>query len=193
MKPWWKKMGIIACCILCAGVVLSGIGWALGGEIVTLGDSLPDHSAAAVQRVFDRVEDFVHLDILDWVVDEVQDWLEQAREDVENAMQRADDAVQKTMNISGTVLPLTLSDEQSQPLSGDITSVRINVGADRMKILPGESWELSYQLFFPEDLSYEVETDSSPSPMDGKREDTTGPTAANTLPSPCPRTLSCRE
>ena len=26
MKPWWKKMGIIACCILCAGVVLSGIG-----------------------------------------------------------------------------------------------------------------------------------------------------------------------
>ena len=63
-------------------------------------------------------------------------------------MQRADDAVQKTMNISGTVLPLTLSDEQSQPLSGDITSVRINVGADRMKILPGESWALSYQLFF---------------------------------------------
>ena len=50
-------MGIIACCILCAGVVLSGIGWALGGEIVTLGDSLPDHSAAAVQRVFDRLED----------------------------------------------------------------------------------------------------------------------------------------
>ena len=50
MKPWWKKMTIIACCILCAGVVLSGIGWALGGKIVTLGDSLPDHSAAAVQR-----------------------------------------------------------------------------------------------------------------------------------------------
>ena len=73
MKPWWKKMGIIACCILCAGVVLSGIGWALGGKIVTLGDSLPDHSAAAVQRVFDRLEDFVHLDILDWVDDEVQD------------------------------------------------------------------------------------------------------------------------
>ena len=157
MKPWWKKMTIIACCILCAGVVLSGIGWALGGEIVTLEGSLPDHSAATVQRVFDRLEDFVHLDILDWVDDEVQDSLQQAREDVENAMQRADDAVQKTMNISGTVLPLTLSDEQSQPLSGDITSVRINVGADRMKILPGESWELSYQLFFPEDLSYEVE------------------------------------
>ena len=152
MKPWWKKMGIIACCILCAGVVLSGIGWALGGKIVTLGDSLPDHSAAAVQRVFDRLEDFVHLDILDWVDDEVQDSLQQAREEVENAMQRADDAVQKTMNISGTVLPLTLSDEQSQPLSGDITSVRINVGADRMKILPGESWELSYQLFFPQNL-----------------------------------------
>ena len=37
MKPWWKKMTIIACCILCAGVVLSGIGWALGGEIVTWG------------------------------------------------------------------------------------------------------------------------------------------------------------
>ena len=157
MKPWWKKMTIIACCILCAGVVLSGIGWALGGEIVTLGDSLPDHSAAAVQRVFDRLEDFVHLDILDWVDDEVQDSLQQAREDVESAMQRADDAVQKTMNISGTVLPLTLSDEQSQPLSGDITSVRINVGADRMKILPGESWELSYQLFFPQNLRYEVE------------------------------------
>lgn len=156
MKPWWKKMGIIACCILCAGVVLSGIGWALGGKIVTLGDSLPDHSAAAVQRVFDRLEDFVHLDILDWVDDEVQDSLQQAREDVENAMQRADDAVQKTMNISGTVLPLTLSDEQSQPLSGDITSVRINVGADRMKILPGESWALSYQLFFPQNLRYEV-------------------------------------
>ena len=86
MKPWWKKMGIIACCILCAGVVLSGIGWALGGKIVTLGDSLPDHSAAAVQRVFDRLEDFVHLDILDWVDDEVQDSLQQAREDVENAM-----------------------------------------------------------------------------------------------------------
>ena len=156
MKPWWKKMGIIACCILCAGVVLSGIGWALGGKIVTLGDSLPDHSAAAVQRVFDRLEDFVHLDILDWVDDEVQDSLQQAREDVENAMQRADDAVQKTMNISGTVLPLTLSDEQSQPLSGDITSVRINVGADRMKILPCESWALSYQLFFPQNLRYEV-------------------------------------
>ena len=69
MKPWWKKMGIIACCILCAGVVLSGIGWALGGKIVTLGDSLPDHSAAAVQRVFDRLEDFVHLDILNRVDD----------------------------------------------------------------------------------------------------------------------------
>ena len=40
MKPWWKKMTIIACCILCAGVVLSGIGWALGGEIVTLEGSL---------------------------------------------------------------------------------------------------------------------------------------------------------
>ena len=156
MKPWWKKMTIIACCILCAGVVLSGIGWALGGKIVTLGDSLPDHSAAAVQRVFDRLEDFVHLDILDWVDDEVQDSLQQAREEVESAMQRADDAVQKTMNISGTVLPLTLSDEQSQPLSGDITSVRINVGADRMKILPGESWALSYQLFFPQNLRYEV-------------------------------------
>ena len=156
MKPWWKKMGIIACCILCAGVVLSGIGWALGGKIVTYGDSLPHHCAAAVQRVFDRLEDFVHLDILDWVDDEVQDSLQQAREDVENAMQRADDAVQKTMNISGTVLPLTLSDEQSQPLSGDITSVRINVGADRMKILPGESWALSYQLFFPQNLRYEV-------------------------------------
>lgn len=157
MKPWWKKMTIIACCILCAGVVLSGIGWALGGGIVTLEDSLPDRSAATVQRVFDRLEDFVHLDILNRVDDEVQDSLQQAREEVESAMQRADDAVQKTMNISGTVIPLTLSDEQSQPLSGDITSVRINVGADRMKILPGESWELSYQLFFPEDLSYEVE------------------------------------
>ena len=64
MKPWWKKMTIIACCILCAGVVLSGIGWALGGGIVTLEDSLPDRSAATVQRVFDRLEDFVHLDIL---------------------------------------------------------------------------------------------------------------------------------
>ena len=41
-------MTIIACCILCAGVVLSGIGWALGGEIVTLEGSLPDHSAAEV-------------------------------------------------------------------------------------------------------------------------------------------------
>ena len=157
MKPWWKKMTIIACCILCAGVVLSGIGWALGGEIVTLGDSLPDRSAATVQRVLGRIEDAVQIDVLDRVDDEVQDSLQQAREEVESAMQRADDAVQKTMNISGTVLPLTLSDEQSQPLSGDITSVRINVGADRMKILPGESWALSYQLFFPEDLSYEVE------------------------------------
>lgn len=157
MKPWWKKMGIIACCILCVGVVLSGIGWALGGEIVTLGESLPDHSAAAVQRVLGRIEDTVQIDVLDQVDNEVQDSLQQAREDVENAMQRADDAVQKTMNISGTVLPLTLSDEQSQPLSGDITSVRINVGADRMKILPGESWELSYQLFFPQNLRYEVE------------------------------------
>ena len=157
MKPWWKKMTIIACCILCAGVVLSGIGWALGGEIVTLEGSLPDHSAATVQRVLGRIEDAVQIDVLNRVDDEVQDSLQQAREEVESAMQRADDAVQKTMNISGTVLPLTLSDEQSQPLSGDITSVRINVGADRMKILPGESWALSYQLFFPEDLSYEVE------------------------------------
>lgn len=156
MKPWWKKMGIIACCILCAGVVLSGIGWALGGEIVTLGDSLPDRSAATVQRVLGRIEDAVQIDVLDRVDDEVQDSLQQAREEVESAMQRADDAVQKTMNISGTVLPLTLSDEQSQPLSGDITSVRINVGADRMKILPGESWALSYQLFFPQNLRYEV-------------------------------------
>ena len=157
MKPWWKKMTIISCCILCAGVVLSGIGWALGGEIVTLGESLPDRSAAAVQRVLGRIEDAVQIDVLDRVDDEVQDSLQQAREEVESAMQRADDAVQKTMNISGTVIPLALSDEQSQPLSGDITSVRINVGADRMKILPGESWALSYQLFFPEDLSYEVE------------------------------------
>ena len=156
MKPWWKKMGIIACCILCAGVVLSGIGWALGGEIVTLEGSLPDHSAATVQRVLGRIEDAVQIDVLNRVDDEVQDSLQQAREEVESAMQRADDAVQKTMNISGTVLPLTLSDEQSQPLSGDITSVRINVGADRMKILPGESWELSYQLFFPQNLRYEV-------------------------------------
>lgn len=156
MKPWWKKMGIIACCILCAGVVLSGIGWALGGKIVTLGDSLPDHSAAAVQRVFDRLEDFVHLDILDWVDDEVQDSLQQAREEVESAKQEVENAVQKTVRFSGTTIPLTLSDEQSQPLSGDITSVRINVGADRMKILPGESWALSYQLFFPQNLRYEV-------------------------------------
>ena len=188
MKPWWKKMTIIACCILCAGVVLSGIGWALGGKIVTLGDSLPDHSAAAVQRVFDRLEDFVHLDILDWVDDEVQDSLQQAREEVESAMQRADDAVQKTMNISGTVLPLTLSDEQSQPLSGDITSVRINVGADRMRV--GSS---ATSFSSRKTCAMKSKTDSSPSPMDGKREDTTGPTAANTLPSPCPRTLSCRE
>lgn len=156
MKPWWKKMGIIACCILCAGVVLSGIGWALGGKIVTLGDSLPDHSAAAVQRVFDRIEDFVHLDVLDWVDDEVQDSLQQAREEVESAKQEVENAVQKTVRFSGTTIPLTLSDEQSQPLSGDITSVRINVGADRMKILPGESWALSYQLFFPQNLRYEV-------------------------------------
>ena len=120
MKPLWKKMTIIACCILCAGVVLSGIGWALGGEIVTLEGSLPDHSAATVQRVLGRLEDAIQIDALDWVDDEVQDSLQQAREDVENAMQRADDAVQKTMNISGTVLPLTLSDEQSQPLSVDI-------------------------------------------------------------------------
>lgn len=149
MKPWWKKMTIIACCILCAGVVLSGIGWALGGRIVTLESSLPSHSAATVQRVFDRIEDFVHLDVLDWVDDEVQDSLQQAREEVESA-------VQKTARFSETTIPLTLSDEQSQPLSGDITSVRINVGADRMKILPGESWALSYQLFFPQNLRYEV-------------------------------------
>ena len=80
MKPWWKKMGIIACCILCAGVVLSGIGWALGGEIVTLGDSLPDRSAATVQRVLGRIEDAVQIDVLDRVDDEVQDSLQQARE-----------------------------------------------------------------------------------------------------------------
>lgn len=156
MKPWWKKMGIIACCILCAGVVLSGIGWALGGKIVTLGDSLPDHSAATVQRVFDRLEDFVHLDVLDWVDDEVQDSLQQARQEVESAKQEVENAVQKTVRFSGTTIPLTLSDEQSQALSGEITTVRINVGADRMKILPGESWALSYQLFFPQNLRYEV-------------------------------------
>lgn len=156
MKPWWKKMTIIACCILCAGVVLSGIGWALGGKIVTLGDSLPDHSAATVQRVLGRIEDAVQIDILDWVDDEVQDSLQQAREEVESAKQEVENAVQKTVRFSGTTIPLTLSDEQSQPLSGDITSVRINVGADRMKILPGESWALSYQLFFPQNLRYEV-------------------------------------
>lgn len=156
MKPWWKKMTIIACCILCAGVVLSGIGWALGGRIVTFESSLPSHSAATVQRVFDRIEDFVHLDVLDWVDDEVQDSLQQARQEVESAKQEVENAVQKTARFSGTTIPLTLSDEQSQPLSGEITSVRINVGADRMKILPGESWALSYQLFFPQNLRYEV-------------------------------------
>lgn len=156
MKPWWKKMTIIACCILCAGVVLSGIGWALGGRIVTFESSLPSHSAATVQRVFDRIEDFVHLDVLDWVDDEVQDSLQQARQEVESAKQEVENAVQKTVRFSGTTIPLTLSDEQSQQLSGEITSVRINVGADRMKILPGESWALSYQLFFPQNLRYEV-------------------------------------
>ena len=131
MKPWWKKMGIIACCILCAGVVLSGIGWALGGKIVTLGDSLPNHSAAAVQRVFDRLEDFVHLDILDWVDDEVQDSLQQAREEVESAMQRADDAVQKTMNISGTVLPHQRGGRPDEDSAGR------ELGAQLPVVLPG--------------------------------------------------------
>ena len=141
MKPWWKKMGIIACCILCAGVVLSGIGWALGGKIVTLGDSLPNHSAAAVQRVFDRLEDFVHLDILDWVDDEVQDSLQQAREEVESAMQRADDAVQKTMNISGTVEPAAfrrhhLSSHQRGGRPDEDSAGR-ELGAQLPVVLPG--------------------------------------------------------
>src|SRR5699024_5316405 len=104
--------------------------------------SLPSHSAATVQRVFDRIEDFVHLDVLDWVDDEVQDSLQQARQEVESAKQEVENAVQKTVRFSGTTIPLTLSDEQSQALSGEITTVRINVGADRMKILPGESWAL---------------------------------------------------